>query len=82
MVGILVIIVTQAQELLYMLDTHQNRTLLDGLKLAESAQMELALTMCPRYSIDYCKKAHFYSLAKNVCHKGARGLCGDGQDGC
>ena len=30
---ILIIVVTQAKELLYMLDTYQNRPLLDGLKL-------------------------------------------------
>ena len=33
MVDVLVTIVTQAKELLYMLDTYQNRPLLDGLKL-------------------------------------------------
>ena len=33
MVDILVIVVTQAKELLYMLDIYQSRPLLDGLKL-------------------------------------------------
>ena len=33
MVDILIIVVTQAEELLYMLDTYWNRPLLDGLKL-------------------------------------------------
>ena len=33
MVNILIIVVTQAKELLYMLDTYQNRPLSDGRKL-------------------------------------------------
>ena len=33
MVDVLIIVVTQAEELLYMLDIYQNRTLSDGLRL-------------------------------------------------
>ena len=48
---------------------------------AGSAQMEPAPTICPRYLTDYCMKAHFYSLAQDVCHEGVRGLYRDGKDG-
>ena len=65
MVDVLVIVVTQAEELLYMLDACWNRPLLDGLKLGWIyANTEPALTMCPRYSTDYCRKEHFFSLAQ------------------
>ena len=37
--------------------------------LAGSVQIEPALMMCPRYSTDYCRKAHFYSLAQRFVMK-------------
>ena len=62
---VLIIVVTQTEELLDMLDGYvRTGYFWMASSLAGSARIEPALIMCPRYSTDYCRKAHFFSLAQ------------------
>ena len=82
MVDILVIVVTQAEELLYILFTHHNRPLLDGLKLGWIHTNRAGTNDVPKILNRLLEKWHTSIVwHKDVCHKGARGLCGDRQDG-
>ena len=63
-VDVLVIVVTQAKELLYMLDTYQNRLLLDGLKLGLICTNGADTNNVPKYSTDYRRKVYFFNLAQ------------------
>ena len=82
MVDILIIVVTQAEELLYMLDPCQNRPLSDGLKLGWICTNGAGTNNMPKILNRLLKKGILLQFGtQTFCHKDARGLYGDGQDG-
>ena len=81
MVNVLLIVVTQAEELLYMLDAYQNRPLSDGLKLDWICTNGAGTNNVPKTQ-QITEERHISSVwHKDVCHEDAIGLYGDGQDG-
>ena len=83
MVDILVIVVTQAEELLYIFNAYWNRPLSDGFKLGWICTNGAGTNNVPKILNKLLKKGTLLQFGtKMFVMKGARGLYGDGQDGC
>ena len=79
MVDVIFLVVTQAKELLYIFDVCWNRLLLDGLKLGWISMNRAGTDNVPQGTQQITGERNIYSVwHKDIHHKYARGLYGDG----
>ena len=82
-VDVLIIVVTQAEELLYMLDTYWNRPLLDSLKLGWICTNGAGTNNMPMILNRLLKKGTLFQFGtKTFVTKMLEDYSADGQDGC